>query len=187
MISAVSSMPMENEVHIQGLEETPVKENGKADLIVSNIPFGNFQVYDPAYQGSAVTSKIHDYFFAKSTGALKPGGVVALVTTHYTLDKQNAFIREYLADKADFVGAIRLPSDAFKREGTSVVTDIVFLRKRSLDEPPKHVDPAWLTTEAKDIDGTTVSVIIPGRGVYEDAYGWRARFLGTFLVRNSGR
>ena len=76
------------------------------------------------------SSPLHDFFFAKSIEALKPGGVMALVTTHFTLDKQNAGIREYLASKADFVGAIRLPSDAFRREGTAVVTDIVFLRKR---------------------------------------------------------
>ena len=63
--------------------------------------------------------------------ALKPGGVLALVTTHFTLDKQNAAIREYHGERADFLGAIRLPSDAFKREGTAVVTDIVFLRKRA--------------------------------------------------------
>jgi hypothetical protein len=87
---------------------------------------------------------LHDYFFAKSIDALKPGGVMALVTTHFTLDKQNAAIREYLASKADFVGAIRLPSDAFKREGTAVVTDILFLRKRSPGEPANHVDADWL-------------------------------------------
>ena len=78
---------------------------------------------------------LHDYFFAKSVDALQPGGVLALVTSHYTLDKQNASIREYLAEQADFLGAIRLPSDAFKREGTAVVTDIVFLRKRAPGEP----------------------------------------------------
>ena len=62
---------------------------------------------------------LHDFFFAKSLDALKPGGILALVTSHFTLDKQNAAIREYLAERADFLGAIRLPSDAFKREGTA--------------------------------------------------------------------
>src|SRR5208337_1738007 len=90
--------------------------------------------------------------------ALKPGGVLALVTTHFTLDKQNAAIREYLADKADFVGAIRLPSDAFKREGTAVVTDIVFLRKRDRGEPARHVDPDWLGIAPLEIDGAEVPV-----------------------------
>ena len=73
--------------------------------------------------------------------------MLALVTIHYTLDKQNAAIREYLAARADFLGAIRLPSDAFKREGTAVVTDIVFLRKRAPGEPPAHADPDWLRAE----------------------------------------
>ena len=88
---------------------------------------------------------LHDFFFAKSLDALKPGGVLALVTSHYTLDKQNAALREYLAAKADFLGAIRLPSDAFKREGTDVVTDILFLQKAcGRSEPAHHADPDWL-------------------------------------------
>src|SRR6185437_7086706 len=74
------------------------------------------------------------------------------------LDKQNAAIREYLASKADFVGAIRLPSDAFKREGTAVVTDIVFLRKRDRSEPARHVDPDWLGIAPLEIDGAEVPV-----------------------------
>jgi N12 class adenine-specific DNA methylase len=123
------------------------------DAVVGNVPFADVKVEHKGQKFS-----LHDYFFAKSVDALAPGGIVALVTSHYTLDKQNAAIREYLGDKADFLGAIRLPSDAFKREGTSVVTDIVFLRKRSLDEPPSHVDPDWLTTQPKDIDGTAVPI-----------------------------
>ena len=98
------------------------------------------------------------YFFAKSIDALKPGGVLALVTTHFTLDKQNAAIREYLGSKADFVGAIRLPSDAFKREGTAVVTDILFLRKRSPDEPAHHADPDWLGIAPLDIEGMEIPI-----------------------------
>ena len=94
--------------------------------MIGNVPFADLKL---DYHGQKLS--LHDYFFAKSIDALKPGGVLALVTTHFTLDKQNAAIREYLASKADFVGAIRLPSDAFKREGTAVVTDIVFLRKRA--------------------------------------------------------
>ena len=101
---------------------------------------------------------MHDYFFAKSVDALKPGGVLALVTSHFTLDKQNAAIREYLAERADFVGAIRLPSDAFKREGTAVVTDIVFLRKRAAGEPANHVDPEWLGVAPLAIDGAEVPI-----------------------------
>src|SRR5207244_1109625 len=108
------------------------------------------------YHGQKLS--LHDFFFAKSVDALKPGGVLAMVTSHFCLDKQNGAIREYLASKADFVGAIRLPSDAFKAEGTSVVTDIVFLRKRAPDEPAHHADPAWLSTRLIDIDGTPIPI-----------------------------
>jgi N12 class adenine-specific DNA methylase len=101
---------------------------------------------------------LHDFFFAKSVDSLKPGGVLALVTSHFTLDKQNAALREYLAAEADFLGAIRLPSDAFQREGTSVVTDIVFLRKRAPGQEPHHADPDWLSVEPFAIDGATVPV-----------------------------
>src|SRR5207248_708006 len=109
------------------------------DGVIGNVPFA-----DVKFEHRGQKFSLHDYFFAKSVDALKPGGVLALVTSHFTLDKQNAAIREYLAATADFVGAIRLPSDAFKREGTAVVTDIIFMRKRAIDEPPGHVDPEWL-------------------------------------------
>ena len=90
------------------------------DAVIGNVPFADLKL---DHQGQKFS--LHDYFFAKSVDHLAPGGILALVTSHYTLDKQNAAIREYLGTKADFIGAIRLPSDAFKREGTSVVTDIV--------------------------------------------------------------
>ena len=101
---------------------------------------------------------LHDFFIAKSLDALKAGGILAVVTSHYTLDKQNASTREYLAERADFLGAIRLPSNAFKREGTSVVTDIVFLRKRAAGEPARHADPAWLETAPLSIEGTQIPI-----------------------------
>jgi N12 class adenine-specific DNA methylase len=121
--------------------------------VVGNVPFADVKL---DYRGQRLS--LHDFFFAKSVDALKPGGAMALVTTHFTLDKQNAAIREYLASKADFVGAIRLPSEAFKREGTSVVTDIVFLRKRSPDESPNHVDPEWLGIAPLPIEGLEVAI-----------------------------
>src|SRR5207244_7642035 len=76
----------------------------------------------------------------------------------YPLDKQSAAAREYLAEKADFLGAIRLPSDAFKREGTAVVTDILLLRKREPGAPPRHADPGWLGVTPINIDGATVPI-----------------------------
>ena len=140
------------DIRIENFRDTRLPE-GRIDAVVGNVPFADLKL---DYQGMRLS--LHDYFFAKSIDALKPGGVMALVTSHYTLDKQNAAIREYLADKADFVGAIRLPSDAFKREGTAVVTDIVFFRKRDRGEPAHHVDPDWLGVAPLEIDGAEVPI-----------------------------
>ncbi len=123
------------------------------DAVIGNVPFADVKLDHHGQRFS-----LHDYFFAKSVDALKPGGVLALVTSHFTLDKQNGAIREYLAERADFLGAIRLPSDAFKREGTAVVTDIVFLRKRAAGEPAQHADPDWLGVAPLAIDGAEVSI-----------------------------
>ena len=122
------------------------------DAVIGNVPFADLKL---DYNGQRFA--LHDYFFAKSVDSLKPGGVLALVTSHFTLDKQNAAIREYLASKADFVGAIRLPSDAFRQEGTAVVTDIILMRKRSLDDPPNHIAD-WLTTKALSIEGQPIAI-----------------------------
>src|SRR5205823_12634657 len=126
---------------------------GSMDALIGNVPFADLKL---DYRGQKLS--LHDFFFAKSVDALKPGGVLALVTSHFTLDKQNAAIREYLASKADFVGAIRLPSDAFKREGTAVVTDILFLRKRAPGEPAHHADADWLGIGTLSIDGAEVAI-----------------------------
>src|SRR2546426_11198751 len=137
----------EHDIRIENFRDTKLPED-RIDAVIGNVPFADLKL---DYRGQKLS--LHDFFFAKSIDALKPGGVLALVTTHFTLDKQNAAIRGYLASKADFVGAIRLPSDAFKREGTAVVTDILFLRKRSLDEPPSHADPQWLDVAPVTIEG----------------------------------
>src|SRR5207244_4900960 len=108
------------------------------------------------YRGQPLA--LHDFFFAKSLDALKPGGIVALVTSHFTLDKQNARVREHLASQADFLGAIRLPSDAFKREGTAVVADVIFLRKRGPGKSSQHVDADWLRVTPLPIKECEVSV-----------------------------
>ena len=140
------------DIRIESFRDTKLPED-RIDAVIGNVPFADIKL---DYQGQKFS--LHDYFFAKSVDALKPGGVLALVTSHFTLDKQNAAIREYLASKADFVGAIRLPSDAFKREGTAVVTDIVFLRKRAPGEPEHHVDPDWLGIAPLAIEGAEVPV-----------------------------
>ena len=140
------------DIRIENFRDTRVPE-GKIDAVIGNVPFADVKL---EHRGQKFS--LHDYFFAKSVDSLKPGGVLGLVTSHFTLDKQNAAIREYLAERADFVGAIRLPSDAFKREGTAVVTDIVFLRKRAPGEPANHVDPDWLSIAPIAIDGAEVPI-----------------------------
>ena len=123
------------------------------DAVIGNPPFGKVDI---TYAGEK--RPIHDFFFAKSVDALKPGGILALVTSRFTLDKQNGSTRQYLAERADFLGAIRLPSTAFKREGTDVVADIVFLRKRTPGQAADHADPEWLNTSQLGISGLDVSI-----------------------------
>jgi hypothetical protein len=142
----------DQDIRIENFRDTRLPE-GRIDAVIGNVPFADLKL---DYRGQKLS--LHDYFFAKSIDTLKPGGVLALVTTHFTLDKQNAAIREYLAAKADFVGAIRLPSDAFKREGTAVVADILFLRKRAPDEPARHADPDWLGVAPLAIEGVEVAI-----------------------------
>ena len=142
----------EHDIRIESFRDSKLPEN-RIDAVVGNVPFADLKL---DHHGQKLA--LHDYFFAKSIDSMKPGGVLALVTSHFTLDKQNAAIREYLASKSDFVGAIRLPSDAFKREGTAVVTDIVFLRKRELGISANHVDDDWLQIAPLAIDGAEVTV-----------------------------
>ena len=117
---------------------------------IGNIPFGNYPVFDPAYRSTpSLTRAIHDYFFAKSLDKVRPGGVMALITSRYTMDKQDATIRRYLAERADLLGAIRLPNTAFKANaGTEVTTDILFLQKRAPGAPASG--EAWQDLAAID-------------------------------------
>src|SRR6202011_1547416 len=142
----------DQDIRIENFRDTRLPED-RIDAVIGNVPFADVKL---DYLGQKLS--LHDFFFAKSIDALKSRGVLALVTTHYTLDKQNAAIREYLGSKADFVGAVRLPSDAFKREGTAVVTDILFLRKRAPGEPAHHADPEWLGIAPHSIEGEEVMV-----------------------------
>ncbi|MCK6484520.1 MAG: DEAD/DEAH box helicase family protein [Phycisphaerae bacterium] len=142
----------EHDIRIENFRDTKLPEC-RIGAVVGNVPFADIKL---DYDGRKLS--LHDYFLAKSVDALKPGGILAMVTSHFTLDKQNAAIREYLASKADFIGAIRLPSDAFKREGTAVVTDILFLRKRAAGEPEHHADPEWLGVAPLAIDGVEIPI-----------------------------
>lgn len=142
----------DQDIRIENFRDTRLPENS-VDGVIGNVPFADVKL---DYHGQKLS--LHDFFLARSIDALKPAGVLALVTSHFTLDKQNGAIREYLASKADFVGAIRLPAEAFKREGTAVVTDIIFMRKRSLDGPPSHADPEWLGVAPLAIEGVEVAI-----------------------------
>ncbi len=140
------------DIRIENFRDTKLPE-ASVDAVIGNPPFGDVKL---DYRGQKLA--LHNFFIANSLDAVKPGGVLAVVTSHYTLDTQNAASRELLADKADFLGAIRLPSDAFKREGTSVVTDILLLRKRAAGEPARHADPDWLATGPLAIDGVELPI-----------------------------
>jgi N12 class adenine-specific DNA methylase len=141
------------DIRIENFRDSRLPE-GRLDAVIGNVPFPD----KPKLDHHGQRFSLHDYFFAKSVDALKPGGVLALVTSHFSLDKQNGALREYLASRADFLGAIRLPSDAFKREGTAVVTDIVFLRKRAPGEPAQHADPEWLGVAPLTVEGVDVPI-----------------------------
>lgn len=110
------------------------------DLAVGNVPFGQYQVNDRAY--NKLGFSIHDYFFAKTLDLVRPGGVIAFVTSRYTMDKQSPEVRKYIAQRAELLGAIRLPNNAFRANaGTDVVSDIIFLQKR---ETPIDIEPDWV-------------------------------------------
>jgi N12 class adenine-specific DNA methylase len=142
-------------IFAKGFEDTILPENF-FDAVIGNIPFGNYPVHDPAYRHSPVTRTIHDYFLAKSLDKLRPGGVMALITSRYTMDKQDSTIRRYLADRADLVGAIRLPDTTFKANaGTEVTTDILFLQKRA---PGPSGKQAWRDLATIDTPDGAVSV-----------------------------
>src|ERR1035437_8988162 len=143
-------------IFAKGFEETELPGNF-FDAVIGNIPFGNYPVHDPAYRHSPVTRTIHDYFLAKSLDKLRTGGVMALITSRYTMDKQDSTMRRYLADRADLVGAIRLPNTAFKANaGTEVTTDILFLQKRAPGTAPHGA--TWRDLAAIYTPDGTISV-----------------------------
>ena len=129
----------DTKVMITGYQKAPIPDES-IDIAISNVPFGNFGVIDPAYKDKPyLTNSIHNYFFAKTLEKLRPGGVMGFVTSHYTMDAPGAKrVREYLAERADLVGAIRLPQDAFP--DTQVVADILYFRKRLPEEAPGNLD-----------------------------------------------
>lgn len=132
--------------HVSGFEDAPIR-NDSIDLAISNVPFGDLRIFDKEFRNRKhLTQRIHNYFFAKTLDKLRPGGVLAFITSHGTMDAkgvQSRQIRESLADVGDLVGAIRLPKGAFP--DTEVVTDIIFMKKRLPGEEPG--DKSWIETE----------------------------------------
>lgn len=126
-------------VAVQGYEDTNLP-NSFFDVAVGNVPFGDFKVLDKKYDKNKFL--IHDYFFAKTLDKVRPGGVVAFITSKGTLDKENPSVRRYIAQRADLLGAIRLPNNTFKANaGTEVTSDIIFLQKR---DSITDIEPDWV-------------------------------------------
>ena len=138
------------DITIDGFENTHFQDNS-FDVAIGNIPFGDFGVIDKKY--SSQNLKIHDYFFVKSLDKVRDGGIVAFVTSKGTLDKKDSSFRKTLAERADLVGAVRLPNNAFKSAGTEVTADIIFLQKR---EKKSEIEPSWVHTGQLE-NGLTVN------------------------------
>lgn len=126
------------EIQIKGYQNTTYSD-GFFDCAIGNVPFGNYKPYDPRYNKH--NFKIHDYFFAKTVDQVRPGGLVVFITSTGTLDKANSNVRRYIGERAELIGAIRLPNTAFKNlAGTEVATDILVMRRR---EYPVALDETW--------------------------------------------
>ena len=155
----------EHDIRVEGFQDTELPE-GSVDFAIGNVPFAEIKL---RYRGQL--HSLHDYFFLKSLDAVRPGGMLALVTSRYTLDKANPAVRELLGSEADFAGAIRLPMEAFRDQGTSVVTDIIFLRKKPRElanelvanasvetESPEWANSRWLTASKVTLEGGEVTL-----------------------------
>ena len=138
------------DITVAGFETTDRRDF--YDLAVGNVPFGNYKVADKAY--NKLGFSIHNYFFAKAIDQLRPGGVIAFVTSRYTMDSRDSTARKHIAERANLLGAIRLPNNAFKANaGTEVVSDIIFLQKR---DRPADIEPDWVQL-GKTEDGFAIN------------------------------
>ncbi len=138
-------------ISVCGYEKTSYPNNF-FDIAVGNVPFGQYKVNDAAY--NKLGFSIHNYFLAKALDQIRPGGILAFVTSRYTMDAKDISVRKYLSERADLLGAVRLPNNAFKANaGTEVVSDILFLQKR---DTPYIEEPAWVQT-AENADGFPVN------------------------------
>ena len=138
-------------IEITGFENTKFAD-GFFDVAIGNVPFGNYQVFDPEY--NRLGFSIHNYFAAKMLDQVRPGGIVAFVTSHYTMDAKDESVRRYLAARGELLGAIRLPNNAFRANaGTDVVSDVIFLQRR---EVPVTEPPEWVHVGENE-DGFTIN------------------------------
>ena len=138
-------------IEIKGFEETTYPDNF-FDAVIGNVPFGDYKVFDPKY--NKLNFKIHDYFLAKSIDQVRPGGIVAVITTKGTLDKKNNSIRKYIAERAELLGAVRLPDSTFSgNAGTEVTSDILFFQKR---ERKITIEPDWIHLDFSE-DGIPIN------------------------------
>ena len=138
-------------ISVQGYEQTSLPDSF-FDLAIGNVPFGDYGIADKRYDKNHFL--IHDYFFAKTLDKVRPGGIIAFITSSGTMDKKNSAVRKYIAQRADLLGAVRLPNNAFlKNAGTQVVADILFLQKR---DRPIEIDPDWVHL-GKSAEGFTIN------------------------------
>jgi N12 class adenine-specific DNA methylase len=177
----------ESTIHRSAFEDTPFPKD-YFDATVGNIPFGNYPIYDPAYRESPhLTHAIHDYFLAKCLDVIRPGGVVAVITSRYSMDKQDSSVRRHLAEGSTLLGAIRLPNTTFKSNaGTEVTTDILFLQKRSPDTLPGE---PWIDVQSIETADGPIAVneyfvrhpeMMLGRmGLESGQYGSAPALIGT--------
>lgn len=138
-------------IAVEGYENTNLPDSF-FDVVISNVPFGQFKVMDKRYD--KLNFNIHDYYFAKTLDKVRPGGVIAFVTSRFTMDKQNSGVRQYINERAELLGAIRLPNNAFQDSAnTKVVSDIIFLQKR---DKPVIKDEEWLHVSSNE-DGYVIN------------------------------
>lgn len=144
-----------SDVRIQGFEQTNLPD-GYMDVAIGNVPFGNYAISDKSYP-KTVTNSIHNYFFAKALDKVRPGGLVMFITSHYTMDARDSAVRKYIMARADLLGAVRLPNNAFSENaGTSVVSDILILKKRR--EKTSYTGQGFESVSWTNLGGVGVSI-----------------------------
>ena len=169
-----------NDVRIEGFQDSNIP-NDYMDVAIGNVPFGNYGVVDRTYP-KRVTKSIHNYFFAKSIDKVRPGGLVMFITSSFTMNSQDTAIRQYIMDRADLLGAIRLPNTAFKgNAGTDVVTDILILKKRIpgtaysgetfLEAPQKSIPGSWRMANVNEYFSSHPEMVLGKETVSRGMYG----------------